>query len=537
LRTFTLGSTLRGSLLTAALCSLGGGAVLADGTPPSSDPEILLRQARTLKEYRDCRAAVRVSASLIREFPQSPAAQKATEILDVCLPELRKSEIEELASDSEVRPVAARAMLVMASSHTSQDDCTGAIKIFDRVAALYPNTPEAWRASTRKAVSCLDRNDRHREAVETLQRVVKEADHSPEAAYALYWLAQVHKNREERDEARVALTRLIRDYPPEFEYPSSPGLKIVKYARTDLKMLDYYMLGPLLDGIASRILRALYLDRSSPGKWRDRISVILIPSLQFGAEITALVLTLLALGLVRKAGLTRPKSGLRLFENNWSLVRVSTLLMLLWGVSFLFQATFLLVYEASVPDAVRHLLGTQGDWSLDLGISGVALLACLWRERIRQVFLVGRRSLRWVAGGLALFIAYVCAGGALRRVILWASGRTTEPVLPNSSGDFSTAGMAMVTVVTIVLAAAAEECVYRGVLYEAFGRLSNGWVAALLSSVLFGAAHVKPFGYLITLTLMGLLLVYLREKSGSLFVPLTLHVLNNLLVALAHTFR
>ena len=84
-----------------------------------------------------------------------------------------------------------------------------------------------------------------------------------------------------------------------------------------------------------------------------------------------------------------------------------------------------------------------------------------------------------------------------------------------------------------MLAAAAEECLFRGVIYEAFSEVSRRWVAAVLCSILFAAVHVVPVAYFTYLTLSGLVLIVVRDRSGGLFAPVVLHSLMNLLVSLA----
>jgi len=97
--------------------------------------------------------------------------------------------------------------------------------------------------------------------------------------------------------------------------------------------------------------------------------------------------------------------------------------------------------------------------------------------------------------------------------------------------------MVVQALILTVVAAAAEECVYRGVVYEVFSRLSNRWIGASLSSLLFAGMHVVPLEIFVSFTLFGLLCVYLRERTGSLFFPLLLHVVQNLFVTLVKAYH
>lgn len=77
-----------------------------------------------------------------------------------------------------------------------------------------------------------------------------------------------------------------------------------------------------------------------------------------------------------------------------------------------------------------------------------------------------------------------------------------------------------------------EELVFRGLLFGALRRYVTFWPAALVSAVLFGAAHVEP-AHAIQAGLLGLVLAWLYERSFSLWVPIAAHMVNNLAAVIA----
>lgn len=84
-------------------------------------------------------------------------------------------------------------------------------------------------------------------------------------------------------------------------------------------------------------------------------------------------------------------------------------------------------------------------------------------------------------------------------------------------------------IVVIVIGPIAEEILFRGILFR---RLLRRWpplLAALGSSLLFGAAHFDLVGS----TLIGVALVALYVQTRSLWVPIAAHALNNLLAMLS----
>lgn len=71
-----------------------------------------------------------------------------------------------------------------------------------------------------------------------------------------------------------------------------------------------------------------------------------------------------------------------------------------------------------------------------------------------------------------------------------------------------------------------EEFFFRGFLFQGF-RQKYGWVnGALLSSVIFGAAHLDLVAFIPT-SILGFLLAYMYHRTNSVWVPIILHVLVN----------
>ena len=77
-----------------------------------------------------------------------------------------------------------------------------------------------------------------------------------------------------------------------------------------------------------------------------------------------------------------------------------------------------------------------------------------------------------------------------------------------------------------LLAPLVEEIFFRGFLFQGF-RARYGWVnALLLSSAIFGAAHLDPVA-LIPTFILGCLLAYLYQRSNSVWPGVFLHVMIN----------
>lgn len=92
-------------------------------------------------------------------------------------------------------------------------------------------------------------------------------------------------------------------------------------------------------------------------------------------------------------------------------------------------------------------------------------------------------------------------------------------------------GVYLLNVVVIALIPAiGEEFVFRGVIQSELLRLfKKPWLAIVFGAIIFATLHFQFAGFLPRFVL-GLLLGYIYQKSGSLSLPILLHFLNNAVV-------
>jgi len=89
-------------------------------------------------------------------------------------------------------------------------------------------------------------------------------------------------------------------------------------------------------------------------------------------------------------------------------------------------------------------------------------------------------------------------------------------------------GWVVHVVLAVAVAPVVEEVVFRGCLYPAL-RGVHGWgPAALVSAITFGVVHAVP-AVIVPMTLFGLALAWLAERTGSLLPPLAAHAAFNAL--------
>jgi membrane protease YdiL (CAAX protease family) len=112
--------------------------------------------------------------------------------------------------------------------------------------------------------------------------------------------------------------------------------------------------------------------------------------------------------------------------------------------------------------------------------------------------------------------------------------------LPSDLGvTHSTAALIAASVFVCVIAPVAEEFFFRGFIFGALRRLPvslagrelGPWIAAVLTGILFGLAHLGSAGpqYLVPLGFLGFVLCIMRWRTGSLYPCMALHSANNAL--------
>ncbi|MBE6148451.1 MAG: CPBP family intramembrane metalloprotease [Firmicutes bacterium] len=96
--------------------------------------------------------------------------------------------------------------------------------------------------------------------------------------------------------------------------------------------------------------------------------------------------------------------------------------------------------------------------------------------------------------------------------------------------------LVLAILVTALLPAIAEEILFRGVIFNSFNKKYGAMVAILVSALIFGVYHMNWLQGLFAF-ILGLSLAYVYLKSGSLFVPIILHFINNLIAVLVNHYE
>ena len=181
---------------------------------------------------------------------------------------------------------------------------------------------------------------------------------------------------------------------------------------------------------------------------------------------------------------------------------------------------------------VLERYATNGDvitqaalWSGLAGLLAILFMVWLWKrgEGMAGVLGLKRPTPRQVLKWIGIFILL----GAVLEALAWASPAFRTPFMAEVMAT-STDRFMMILGVGIV-APIFEEFLLRGVAYGSLRYVMDKHYAIAITAGLFTIMHLQ-YEVLVMLLILpiGVVLGYARANTGSLWVPILLHVLNNL---------
>lgn len=129
--------------------------------------------------------------------------------------------------------------------------------------------------------------------------------------------------------------------------------------------------------------------------------------------------------------------------------------------------------------------------------------------------------------GIVLFAAVILASQIIKYFVPNLPPQEPEMLLrqATSIGEF-----AALFIIVAIIGPLFEEVLYRGILYTAFrNRIGVPW-GMVVSGIIFGVAHGDVWRFL-PLTLGGIALAYIYERSGNIYTPWIAHGVWNGIVA------
>lgn len=187
---------------------------------------------------------------------------------------------------------------------------------------------------------------------------------------------------------------------------------------------------------------------------------------------------------------------------------------------------------------LEHSVTAQFALVLLIQIISLLLLRAFLRRRQRSFQAIGLIKPRLRDAGYALlgfgvyFLSYLVVIASLQRLIPSLNLEQEQDIL--FSLTTSGAALVLVFVALVLLTPLTEEILTRGFLYSGLRTKFAIVPAAIITSLLFAAAHLQwgsaaPLLWVAAVDtfILSLVLVYLREKTGGLWASIGLHAIKN----------
>jgi uncharacterized protein len=208
-----------------------------------------------------------------------------------------------------------------------------------------------------------------------------------------------------------------------------------------------------------------------------------------------------------------------------------TPISVLWGI---LAAIGLLMIEALVVAAFDPELEGLGSKLAIQGLLAATLVAVglafsgFFSSPLSALRELGLRRFAASALGIAAvaYIAYIVFAAVYAALVQPEQDDVTRD-LGFDEGGF---GAIAAGVLIVAVAPVSEEVFFRGFMYGGLRRKLPMWAAALISGAVFGLLHYTDpdsIGVVPQLAVLGVLLAWLYERTGSLWPPIVLHVINN----------
>jgi uncharacterized protein len=139
---------------------------------------------------------------------------------------------------------------------------------------------------------------------------------------------------------------------------------------------------------------------------------------------------------------------------------------------------------------------------------------------------LGRIALGALGLGVLAWLVYLLIAGALSPLLQPEQEDVTRDLGADTDSPLA---LLAAGILIVVLAPLSEEIFFRGFMYAGLRRAMPLLIAALISSLVWGALHLGAgnIGVAIQLTVFGVVLAWLYERTGSLWPPILAHTINN----------
>jgi len=200
--------------------------------------------------------------------------------------------------------------------------------------------------------------------------------------------------------------------------------------------------------------------------------------------------------------------------------------------------TYILIQLSGIVGyPILHLLTgitNQGElaayWSLISFPLGLVLILFLLKPDMTKTSLRGESSTGTIVLWSFLGIILAYAGQIIAGWIELELGIKPESQNTQQLMEIAKATPAFIIIIALI-APILEEIIFRKIIFGSLYKISNFWIAALSSSLVFALVH-WDFIHILKYSAMGFVFAFLYVKTKRIIVPIIAHMMMNLIVVL-----
>lgn len=220
-----------------------------------------------------------------------------------------------------------------------------------------------------------------------------------------------------------------------------------------------------------------------------------------------------------------------------------------WGIADIVKVTVIVMFSGYMLGAVGYVVLEPLHFNMDVNlrmmlgtffidiIAGTAILYFVlvkYKERLSSLGIALDSFYKNVLSGVTAYIfilPILIAVLILSMLVLEAAGYKPppQPVFDMFFEERRNNVILFLTIFVSILGPVIEEIFFRGFLYSAVRKRFGVLLGVLLSSALFSMLHTNITGFL-PIMILGVLMAFLYEITGSLIAPMTVHILHNSII-------
>ncbi len=220
-----------------------------------------------------------------------------------------------------------------------------------------------------------------------------------------------------------------------------------------------------------------------------------------------------------------------------------------WGIADIVRVAIIVIFSVYALSALGLAILKPGRFNIDvnlgmiLGTLFIDLVAAFaifyfvlvkYKDKLSSLGISFKNFYKNILSGITAYVfilPILAAALILSMLFLDAIGYkpSPQPVFDIFFEEKRNGVILFFTIFVSVLGPVIEELFFRGFLYSAVRKRFGIIIGVLLSGALFSALHTNIAGFL-PIMILGILMAFLYEVTGSLIAPIAVHILHNSII-------